>query len=66
MVVDINHLIQSKLAPIKYSKAIIEVQKDPIVVRNLREIINVVESWCEEMKSYLPNGNYIDIKKENI
>lgn len=59
LVVEINHLIKEKLAPIKYSQAIQEMQYDEIVVENLTQIIGTVQSWCNEMKTYLPNTRKI-------
>lgn len=61
LVVEIDHLIKNKLAPVRYSKSIREANSDEIVIRNLTEIINVVEGWCIEMKQYLPiENNYIN------
>lgn len=59
LVVDIEHLLQSKLAPVKYSKAIYEQQDNPVVIENLKEIVERVNDWCNEMNSLLPreNGN---------
>lgn len=66
LVVEINHLIKEKLAPVKYSKAIQEMSDDEIVVRNLSEIIHTVQSWCDEMRIYLPNSNRKIIDMEVI
>lgn len=59
LVVDIEHLLQNKLAPVKYSKAIYEQQDNPVVVENLKEIVERVNDWCNEMRGLLPreNGN---------
>lgn len=54
LVVEIDHLIKEKLAPVKYSKAIQEVQSDDVVIENLTQIISTVQSWCDEMRKYLP------------
>lgn len=59
LVVEIEHLIKENLAPVKYSKAIQEMSHDEIVIENLDSIINLVQSWCDEMKSYLPNKRKI-------
>lgn len=66
LVVDINDFIKTKLAPVKYSKAILEVRNDEIVVKNLSEILEVVESWCNEMYKYLPNNNMINITNMEV
>ena len=58
--VEIEHLLKTKLAPIKYSRALTERRDSDVVMENLRGIIEMVEQWCYEMKSYLPKGKYID------
>jgi DNA repair exonuclease SbcCD ATPase subunit len=62
LIVEIDNLIKTKLAPVKYSKAILEAKDDKIVINNLSEIIDVVKSWCEEMCRYLPNNNIIEME----
>lgn len=58
--VEIEHLLQNKLAPIRYSRALTEAKDSRVVINNLSEIIETVEQWADEMRSYLPNGDYID------
>lgn len=64
LVVEIEHLLQNKLAPVKYSRAIQEQRGNEVVVKNLKEIIDSVFTWCTEMEDLLPksklNKNYID------
>jgi len=60
LVADIENLLQNKLAPIKYSRAIEEQKQDKIVIKNLKEITDRVQSWCNEMYKIIPNNNYID------
>lgn len=62
LVVEINNLIKTKLAPIQYSKAILEAKDDKIVIQNLTDIIEVVESWCTDMRKNLPNNNIITVE----
>lgn len=62
LVVEIDNLLKTKLAPIRYSKAILEMSNDKIVVQNLTAIIEAVESWCREMRNYLPNNNIIEVE----
>lgn len=59
LVVEIDYVIKEKLAPIKYSRAIQEMQDDEVVINNLSEILETVESWCNEMRTYLPNSRKI-------
>ena len=58
--VEIENFLQTKLAPIKYSRAILERRDSKVAMENLSGIITAVENWCEEMRSYLPNEKYID------
>jgi ParB family chromosome partitioning protein len=65
LVVEIRHLVQTKLAPIKYSNDLLTMQNDKVFIENLSEIIDTVKSWYEEINKYLPN-NIIDINVEVI
>jgi ParB family chromosome partitioning protein len=61
LVVEIDHLVKEKLAPVKYSKSLLEAKDDEIVIRNLGEIVEVVQQWCDEIKEYIPNkNNYVE------
>lgn len=66
LVVTIEHLLKNELAPIKYSRAITEAATDRVVIRNLQEIINRVQNWCDEMNRYLPNKNIVEATYERI
>lgn len=61
---EIEHLLKNKLAPIRYSRALLERRDSKVAMDNLRGILDVVKDWTQEMETYLPNGNYIDIKLE--
>ncbi len=59
LVVEVKHLLD-KIAPIKYSKAMGRLDSE-VVIGNLSEIIEKVESWSKEMRSYLPlTNNYVE------
>jgi ParB family transcriptional regulator, chromosome partitioning protein len=59
---EINNLIKNKLAPVKYSKSLLEAKDDEIVIRNLTDMVQVVQQWCDEMKKYIPNKiNYVEV-----
>jgi ParB family transcriptional regulator, chromosome partitioning protein len=60
--VEIEHFLQSKLSPVKYSRALTERIDSPVVIENLQGIIQMVDDWSSEMKSYLPNKNIIDLE----
>lgn len=67
LVVEIENMLSNKLAPVKYSRAILEVSDDEIVINNLSDIISGVQRWCDEMKTYLPNdykNNVIDMEEK--
>jgi ParB family chromosome partitioning protein len=62
LVVEIDHFIKEKLAPIKYSKSLLEAKDDEIVLRNLSDIVQIVQQWCDEIKEYIPNKiNYVEV-----
>lgn len=62
LVVEIDSLIKNKLAPVRYSKSILEAKDDEIVIENLTEIVQVVQSWVDEMKQYIPNKiNFVEV-----
>lgn len=60
LVVRIEHILKTELAPIKYSRAINEASTDEVVVNNLRDIVGRVQDWCNEMIQYIPTKNYKD------
>lgn len=61
LVVRIEHILKTELAPIKYSRAINEASTDEVVVNNLRDIVGRVHDWCNEMYQYIPMKNYKDV-----
>lgn len=56
----IEIFLKTELAPIKYSRAIRESSDDKIVNDNLKEIIDRVQSWCDEMYTYVKDDNIIE------
>lgn len=60
--VDIEHFLNTKLAPIKYSRALTERRDSDVAMNNLKDIIHMVDEWSKEMKTYLPNNNIIDVE----
>lgn len=62
LVIEIDHLIKDKLAPVRYSKSLLEAKDDEIVLRNLTSMVETVEQWCSEMRKYVPNKiNYVEV-----
>ncbi|MBP1889784.1 ParB-like chromosome segregation protein Spo0J [Clostridium moniliforme] len=59
MVHEIEHFLKNKLAPITYSRALLDCKDNPIVIKNIEEIVQVVEKWCIEMKNQI-NKNKIN------
>lgn len=62
LVKDIENVLQTKLAPIKYSRAISEQIDNTIVVGNIEEIVNRVEDWCSEMKKLINKETIITVE----
>jgi len=66
LVIKIENFLQTELAPIEYSRALLEMKDNEVVINNVRDIIKCVEQWCYELKKYIPSDNniyeIIDIK----
>lgn|GEM_PF-2943902 len=62
LVVRIENILKTELAPIRYSRAISEASTDETVIRNLSEIVDRVSQWCQEMERYIPSKyNFVEI-----
>ncbi len=62
LVVRIENILKTELAPIRYSRAISEASTDETVIRNLSEIVDRVSQWCQEMERYIPSRyNFVEI-----
>lgn len=61
LTVELEKILKEKLAPIKYSR-IMERMDSDVAVKNLTEIVEKVEAWCYEIRSYLPQGNIIEME----
>lgn len=57
LVTRIEHVLYKELAPVKYTKSITLVRRDPLVQRNLKDILGRVQSWCTEISAMI---NYDD------
>lgn len=67
LIVDIKDFLSTKLSPIKYSRALLEMEDNPTVIKNVSNIVKCVQEWCDEMKTYLPNddnNNVIDMEEK--
>jgi len=62
LVVMIEHILKTELAPIKYSRAINECKENGTVQRNLKDIIDRVSDWCSEMERYLPQKGFTEFE----
>lgn len=60
--VEIDNFLKTKLAPVRYSRALERLDSE-IVIKNLSDMISSVENWCEDMRRYLPKGNRIIVKE---
>lgn len=59
LVKDVENFVKEKLSPIKYSRSILEMKNDKLVMENVSDILYIVESWCQEMRNIMPNNNKI-------
>ena len=53
--VKIDKFLKTELSPIRYSRTL-ERMDSEVAVNNLQDIIESVESWCVDMRMYLPNN----------
>jgi chromosome segregation ATPase len=64
-IVEIEDFLKTKLAPIQYSRALMDMSHSPTVIKNVSNIVECVELWCAEIRTYLPKeNNYIIIERE--
>jgi ParB-like chromosome segregation protein Spo0J len=62
LVIEVDHLIKDKLAPVRYSRSLLEAKDDEIVLRNLTDMVETVEQWSSEMRKYIPKKtNYVEV-----
>lgn len=61
LAVEIDNFLKTKLAPTRYSRAL-ERMDSEVAVRNLSDMLAAVESWCADMRQYLPKGNRIIVR----
>ena len=64
--VKIDNFLKTELSPIRYSRTL-ERMDSEVAINNLEDIISSVESWCADMRKYLPyrntnNNNIIDVE----
>lgn len=57
LIFKIENFLKTELCPITYSRAILDMSSNETVMNNLREIIEVVEDWCGDMRKYLISNN---------
>lgn len=57
----VDEFIKTNLAQIKYCRAVQEQSNNQIVQRNLREIVNKMQRWCDEMYPLL-DKKIIDVE----
>ena len=57
LVFKIENMLKTELCPITYSRAIMDMSSNKTVMNNLRDIIEVVEKWCNDMRKYLVNDD---------
>lgn len=56
LVFKIESMLKTELCPITYSRAIMDMSSNETVMSNVRDIVEVVENWCNDMRKYLINN----------
>ncbi|WP_252241648.1 ParB N-terminal domain-containing protein [Clostridium sp. ZBS18] len=56
LVFKIESMLKTELCPITYSRAIMDMSSNETVMSNIRDIVEVVENWCNDMRKYLINN----------
>lgn len=59
--VKIDNFLKTELSPIRYSRTL-ERMDSEVAVQNLKDIIESVESWCIDIRRFLPDNNIIDME----
>lgn len=62
LTVKLHTILKSELAPIKFGRHMEQLEKGDVALKNLTEIIEMVEGWTREMREYLPNKNIINVE----
>lgn len=57
--VEIQDMLEKKLAPIKFKKSIEVLNEEPVAKKNLESIVNKVDEWVYEMKKLI-NDNIVE------
>lgn len=58
LAVEIDNFLKTKLAPIRYSRAL-ERMDSEVAVRNLTEILDSVDAWSQEMRNFIPKNRKV-------
>ena len=60
----IEEFLKNELAPIKYSRSLMDCKDNSVVINNITEIVECVENWCREIRGCLPNNqqNIINVE----
>ena len=62
LTVSLHSILKTELAPIKFSRCMEQLSQSDTALKNLIEIIEMVESWTNDIKEYLPNKNIINVE----
>jgi DNA repair exonuclease SbcCD ATPase subunit len=65
LVVEIENFLKTKLAPVKYSKTL-SILSNKTALTNLLDILSVVDGWSKEMRSLIPNNDFVEVLYESI
>jgi len=65
LIVEVEDFLKTKLAPIQYSRAMMDMSHSPTVIDNVTRIVECVEVWCREIKALIPNDNEFNYDTKN-
>lgn len=61
-----NHFFEEKLAPVRYKRCLKYYVNDSAVSTSLRDIVEKMRDWLEEIEEYIPKTNASNLNNENI
>lgn len=57
----VERSFEEDLAPVKYSRAIEELERSEVAQESLETIVSKVEKWCNEMRTIMKNNNITEV-----
>lgn len=57
----VERSFEEDLAPVKYSRAIEELERSEVVQESLDKIVSKVEDWCQEIRGLMKDKNVVEV-----